>query len=79
MNKNLVHACCQFNRREDLHLHIKEDNGDDTIYMHGNPKLKKVITIKLCISIKFGLHQYLSYHKFELHHYLCYDKIYKSK
>ena len=40
-NKNLVHAGCQLNRRYVLHMHIKEDNEDDVIHMHANPKLKE--------------------------------------
>ena len=51
-----------------LCMHAQPDKNADINYMHANQKLKKTITIKLSIQIKF-----------EFHHYLSYDKIFKTR
>ena len=49
-------------------MHVQPDKNGDITYMHANQKLKKIITIKPSIQIKF-----------EFHHYLSYDKIFKTR
>ena len=48
---------------KNLLMHADLDKSADIIHMHVYLKLKKVITIKLSIQIKFGLHSYLFYAK----------------
>ena len=53
---------------ENLCMYAQPDKNADITYMHANQKLKKTITIKPSIQIKF-----------EFHHYLSYDKIFKTR
>ena len=49
-------------------MHAEIDKIADVTYIHVNLKLKKLLTIKSNIQIKFGLHYYFSY-----------DKIFKTR
>ena len=49
-------------------MHANVNKSADITHTHANFELKKTITIKLSIQIKF-----------EYHHYLFYDKIFKTR
>ena len=62
-----LNLCCQLN----LYMRAEVDNNGDVIHMRANSKLKKVITIKPNIQIKFGLYHYLSYDMIFKKDYTC--------
>jgi hypothetical protein len=59
----MLRTCYQLNKRDNMCIHTEVENNTNVTHVHANPKLKKAITIKPSIQIKFALHHYLSYDK----------------